>query len=174
MERKDLSILTLNQSTSCWFCFRQSLRLQLNPRTSLVSFIWSVFSSNLPTILQRWNKSQMFMWQAKKICSVVFFLAFPRMECKIKSNFKIEDSLDNNIWRRIKLKWQSSTLFPTSKNQSLKNWGWKQLGWKNASHGSSCLLNPLWMVDILPWLSFFLTYYLIIVLTWALPRLSHP
>ena len=114
------SILTLNQSTSSWFCFRQSLRLQLSPRTSLVTFIWSVFSSNLPTILQRWNKSQMFMWQAKKICSVVFFLGFPRMECKIKSNFKIEDSLDNNIWKRIKLKWQSSTLFPTSKNQSLR------------------------------------------------------
>ena len=30
-----------------------SLRLQLSPRTSLVTFIWSVFSSNLPTILQR-------------------------------------------------------------------------------------------------------------------------
>ena len=30
-----------------------SLHLQLSPRTSLVTFIWSVFSSNLPTILQR-------------------------------------------------------------------------------------------------------------------------
>ena len=40
----------------------------------------------------------MFMRQAKKICSVVFFHAFPWMECKIKSNFKIEDSLDNNMW----------------------------------------------------------------------------
>ena len=31
----------------------QSLRPQLNPRTSLVSFIWSVFASNLPTISPR-------------------------------------------------------------------------------------------------------------------------
>jgi len=31
--------------------------LQLNPRTLLVSFIWSVFASNLPTISQKWNPS---------------------------------------------------------------------------------------------------------------------
>ena len=41
--------------------------LQLNPRTSLVSFIWSFFASNPQTISQKWNKSQMLKWHAKKL-----------------------------------------------------------------------------------------------------------
>ena len=54
----------------------QSPRPQLNPPTLLVSFIWSVFASNLPTISQRWNAYV----AGQKIWPVVFFPAFPWME----------------------------------------------------------------------------------------------
>ena len=57
--------------------------LQLSPRTSLISFIWSVFVSNLPMILQRWNKSQMYLWRAKNICSVLFFMHFLAWNAKL-------------------------------------------------------------------------------------------
>ena len=57
--------------------------LQLSPRTSLISFIWSVFVSDLPMILQRWNKSQMYLWWAKNICSVLFFMHFLAWNAKL-------------------------------------------------------------------------------------------